>query len=182
VCSVELSSRHAIERLQSGQAEELAYNAPHALRFSAKNQHIVAWRKALQTSLHDRSGCPQFMCSIGRETTLHLHRLDQSFEARIDGRDQGLNFTGRLVDTKCFMSVLRGSAHCLLRQLPQWLQVSPHASGASDKGGDSDDRRRPGNILKEMKELTEKPDIGIGRFRAAVVHKQPGHLQQCANR
>src|SRR5262249_25251540 len=135
-----------------------------------------------QTRLDHGSGCPQLMGSVGRETTLHLYRLDQALEANIDGCDEGLNLAGRLVDLKGFVSVARRGTRRLQRKLTQRLQGSPHTGGASDEGGDTDDRRRPGGILEEIKQLTHQPGSNKARLGTAEVHEQPGHLQQCANR
>src|SRR5262249_10132013 len=44
--------------------------------------------------------------------------------------------------------------------------------------GNADNRRCPGDVLEEIKQLAHQPSLGIARLQAPEMHEQPSHLQQ----
>jgi len=69
------------------------------------------------------------------------------------------------------MSIAWCGVRRLPGKLPQRSEVSPHTSGARDKRDNTDDRRRPGDIFEEIKQLTEYADTGMARLGPAEMHE-----------
>src|SRR5262249_26265437 len=106
-----------------------------------------------QTRPYDGDWSPQLVCSISRKPPLHLHRFNQTLEADVDGGDQRLNLTRRLIDRQQHMLVLWCDLRSQFRNLSRWHQVVTQTGGACEEGRDADRRRRPGHVLEEVEEL-----------------------------